>query len=69
MAMKQQRSESECTRLQENATPIQILHNSCAHLMGPQQRPIGGICIGYLGVRVFNPQPVYKSVFSVGGIR
>ncbi|ODN04745.1 WD repeat and FYVE domain-containing protein 3, partial [Orchesella cincta] len=52
----------------ENATPINMLHNSAAHLMGPP-RPIGGICIGYLGVRLFNPNPVYKSVFSIGGIR
>jgi len=35
----------------ENATPINMLHNSAAHLMGPP-RPIGGICIGYLGVRL-----------------
>jgi hypothetical protein len=51
----------------ENATPISILHNSSAHLIGPG-RCIGGVAIGYLGVRIFHPQPVAKTVLSVGGI-
>jgi len=51
----------------ENATPISILHNSSAHLMGPG-RCLGGVSIGYLGVRIFHPQPVAKTVLSVGGV-
>lgn len=41
----------------ENATPIRILHNSAGHLSGPS-RTLGGVVIGYLGVRVFCPRPV-----------
>ncbi|OXA60252.1 WD repeat and FYVE domain-containing protein 3 [Folsomia candida] len=51
----------------ENATPISILHNSAVHLMGPS-RCLGGVVIGYLGVRIFHPEPVAKGVLSVGGI-
>jgi len=51
----------------ENATPIFILHNSAGHLPGPA-RSLGGVIIGYLGVRVFTPQPVSKAVETVGGI-
>ena len=43
----------------ENATPIRILHNAAGHLLGPA-RSLGGVIIGYRGVRVFNPQPVSK---------
>ena len=50
----------------ENATPIKILHNSAGHLLGPA-RSLGGVLIGYLGVRVFNPQPVSKVMETVGG--
>ena len=39
--------------------PIAILHNSAGHLLGPA-RSLGGVIIGYLGARVFNPQPVSK---------
>lgn len=41
----------------ENATPIRILHNSAGHLAGPS-RTLGGVVIGYLGVRVFCSRPV-----------
>lgn len=41
----------------ENATPIRILHNSAGHLAGPS-RTLGGVVVGYLGVRVFCPRPV-----------
>ncbi|XP_047001362.1 WD repeat and FYVE domain-containing protein 3 [Schistocerca americana] len=50
----------------ENATPIRILHNSAGHLSGPA-RSLGGVVIGYLGVRVFSPRPVTKMVDNVGG--
>ncbi|GLG99384.1 Neurobeachin [Gryllus bimaculatus] len=50
----------------ENATPIRILHNSAGHLSGPA-RSLGGVVIGYLGVRVFSPRPVAKMVENVGG--
>lgn len=45
----------------ENATPIKILHNSAGHLSGPS-RTLGGVVIGYLGVRVFSPRPVASMV-------
>ncbi len=50
----------------ENATPIRILHNSAGHLMGPA-RSLGGVIVGYLGVRVVTPQPVSKVIETVGG--
>ncbi|KAB0793199.1 hypothetical protein PPYR_12819 [Photinus pyralis] len=50
----------------ENATPIKILHNSAGHLSGPS-RTLGGVIIGYLGVRVFCARPVANVVDTVGG--
>nr|XP_018916724.1 PREDICTED: WD repeat and FYVE domain-containing protein 3 [Bemisia tabaci] len=50
----------------ENATPIKVLHNSAGHLNGPA-RSLGGVVVGYLGVRVFYPRPVAKMIDSVGG--
>ncbi|KAG8229679.1 hypothetical protein J437_LFUL010268 [Ladona fulva] len=50
----------------ENATPIRVLHNSAGHLSGPA-RSLGGVVIGYLGVRVFSPRPVAKVVENIGG--
>lgn len=50
----------------ENATPIPVLHNSAAHLSGPS-RSLGGVVIGYLGVRVFCPRPVAAMLDTVGG--
>ncbi|XP_017775866.1 PREDICTED: WD repeat and FYVE domain-containing protein 3 isoform X2 [Nicrophorus vespilloides] len=50
----------------ENATPIRILHNSAGHLAG-SSRSLGGVVIGYIGVRVFCPRPVVTVVDSVGG--
>ena len=50
----------------ENATPIRVLHNSAGHLNGPA-RSLGGVVVGYLGVRVFTPKPVTKMVENVGG--
>ncbi|XP_018321850.1 WD repeat and FYVE domain-containing protein 3 [Agrilus planipennis] len=50
----------------ENATPIKILHNSAGHLAGPS-RTLGGVVIGYLGVRTFTPRPVANVVDTVGG--
>ncbi|KAF7272906.1 hypothetical protein GWI33_014343 [Rhynchophorus ferrugineus] len=50
----------------ESATPIRILHNSAGHLAG-SARTLGGVVIGYLGVRVFCPRPVAITVDTVGG--
>ncbi|KAF7990932.1 hypothetical protein HCN44_000737 [Aphidius gifuensis] len=50
----------------ENATPIRVLHNSAGHLSGPA-RALGGVVVGYLGVRVFNPRPVATTIDNVGG--
>ncbi len=50
----------------ENATPIRLLHNAGGHLSGPA-RTLGGVVIGYLGVRVFCPQPVCTTIQAVGG--
>lgn len=50
----------------ENATPIRVLHNSAGHLSGAA-RSLGGVVVGYLGVRVFTPRPVSKIIDSVGG--
>uniref|UniRef100_A0A1B6CRC4 Uncharacterized protein n=1 Tax=Clastoptera arizonana TaxID=38151 RepID=A0A1B6CRC4_9HEMI len=50
----------------ENATPIRVLHNSAGHLNGPA-RSLGGVVVGYLGVRVFTPRPVSKMLENVGG--
>lgn len=50
----------------ENATPIRVLHNSAGHLSGAA-RSLGGVVVGYLGVRVFTPQPVASMIHSVGG--
>lgn len=50
----------------ENATPIRILHNSVGHLSGAA-RSLGGVVVGYLGVRVFTPRPVSKMIDTVGG--
>lgn len=50
----------------ENATPIRVLHNSAGHLAGPA-RALGGIVVGYLGVRVFSPHPVSTMMDTVGG--
>ncbi|XP_043246907.1 WD repeat and FYVE domain-containing protein 3-like, partial [Amphibalanus amphitrite] len=49
----------------ENATPIRILHNAGGHLSGPA-RTLGGVVIGYLGVRVFCARPVARMVENVG---
>ena len=50
----------------ENATPIRILHNSAGHLAG-SARTLGGVVVGYLGVRVFSPNPVSTMMNTVGG--
>ncbi|XP_066149954.1 WD repeat and FYVE domain-containing protein 3 [Euwallacea fornicatus] len=50
----------------ESATPIRILHNSVGHLAG-SSRTLGGIVIGYLGVRVFCPRPVAITIDTIGG--
>ncbi|XP_019753468.2 WD repeat and FYVE domain-containing protein 3 isoform X1 [Dendroctonus ponderosae] len=50
----------------ESATPIRVLHNSAGHLAG-SARTLGGIVIGYLGVRVFCPRPVATTIDTIGG--
>lgn len=43
-----------------------ILHNSAGHLAGAG-RSLGGVVVGYLGVRVFSPHPVSAMIDTVGG--
>ncbi|XP_050083063.1 WD repeat and FYVE domain-containing protein 3 isoform X2 [Anopheles aquasalis] len=50
----------------ENATPILIMHNCAGHLIGPA-RTLGGVLVGYLGIRKFNPFPVSMAMNSIGG--
>uniref|UniRef100_A0A182NVL5 WD repeat and FYVE domain-containing protein 3 n=1 Tax=Anopheles dirus TaxID=7168 RepID=A0A182NVL5_9DIPT len=50
----------------ENATPIVVLHNAAGHLNGPA-RTLGGVLVGYLGIRKFNPFPVSMTINTVGG--
>ena len=50
----------------ENATPINVLHNSAGHLCGPS-RPLGAILIGNIGARCFVPKPVSVTFTDVGG--
>ncbi|XP_053688917.1 WD repeat and FYVE domain-containing protein 3 isoform X2 [Sabethes cyaneus] len=50
----------------DNATPIKVLHNSAGHLAGPA-RTLGGVMIGYLGIRCFSPNPVSAIIYTVGG--
>uniref|UniRef100_A0A182PWH8 Uncharacterized protein n=1 Tax=Anopheles epiroticus TaxID=199890 RepID=A0A182PWH8_9DIPT len=50
----------------ENATPIIVLHNAAGHLNGPA-RTLGGVLVGYLGIRKFNPSPVSMTINTVGG--
>uniref|UniRef100_T1IS53 WD repeat and FYVE domain-containing protein 3 n=1 Tax=Strigamia maritima TaxID=126957 RepID=T1IS53_STRMM len=50
----------------ENSTAIRILHNSAGHFTGAG-RSLGGVVIGYQGVRTFFPKPVAKVIENVGG--
>lgn len=52
--------------IHENATPIQLLHNSAGHLIGPS-RPLGGVLIGNIGVRCFVPKQISLTFSDVGG--
>ncbi|KFD70218.1 hypothetical protein M514_17568 [Trichuris suis] len=51
----------------ENITPVRVMHNSAVHLGGPA-RSIGGVIVGYLGMRTFHPRPVSKLFETVGGV-
>uniref|UniRef100_A0A5S6QX43 WD repeat and FYVE domain-containing protein 3 n=1 Tax=Trichuris muris TaxID=70415 RepID=A0A5S6QX43_TRIMR len=51
----------------ENITPVRVMHNSAVHLGGPA-RSIGGVIVGYLGMRTFYPRPVSKLFETVGGV-
>ncbi|CAF3844508.1 unnamed protein product [Rotaria magnacalcarata] len=50
----------------ESTVPIRILYNIAAPYSGPA-RTIGGVVIGYLGVRIFVPNPVSKTIEHIGG--
>jgi hypothetical protein len=52
----------------ESVTPLHILSNTSAQLSGPA-RTVGGVVIGYLGVRTFQPMPVSKSIEHIGGVQ
>ncbi|CAD5124378.1 unnamed protein product [Dimorphilus gyrociliatus] len=54
------------TSLNDNTTPIRILHNSAGHLSG-SARSLGSVLVGYVGVRTFVPKPVARTLLSVGG--
>ncbi|CAK9291092.1 unnamed protein product [Gordionus sp. m RMFG-2023] len=51
----------------DNNTPIKLLNNTSGHLFG-SARSMGGIIIGYLGIRTFIPKPMAYTLFSIGGI-
>ncbi|XP_053674040.1 WD repeat and FYVE domain-containing protein 3 [Anopheles nili] len=50
----------------DNATPIVVLHNAAGHLNGAA-RTLGGVLVGYLGIRSFIPCPVSMTMNTVGG--
>ncbi|CAF1017714.1 unnamed protein product [Adineta ricciae] len=50
----------------ESTVPIRILYNIAAPYSGPA-RTVGGVVIGYLGVRIFVPNPVSKTIEYIGG--
>lgn len=50
----------------ESTVPIRILYNIAAPYVGPA-RTVGGVVIGYLGVRIFVPNPVSKTIEYIGG--
>lgn len=47
-------------------TPLRVRSNTAVQLQGAS-RTVGGVVIGFVGVRVFQPMPVSKSVESLGG--
>jgi hypothetical protein len=51
----------------ESVTPLRILSNTAVQLSGPA-RTVGGIIIGYLGVRSFQPMPIAKTIEHIGGV-
>lgn len=51
----------------ESVTPIRILSNTATQLNGAA-RSVGGVIIGYLGVRTFEPSPVSQTIEHVGGV-
>lgn len=51
----------------ESVTPLRILSNTAAQLTGAS-RSVGGVVIGYMGVRTFQPMPVSKSIEHIGGV-
>jgi hypothetical protein len=50
----------------ESLTPLRILANTAGQLNGPA-RSFGGLVIGYMGVRTFQPIPVARSIENIGG--
>ncbi|KAL1245697.1 WD repeat and FYVE domain-containing protein [Trichinella spiralis] len=51
----------------ENITPVRLIHNSTVHLGGPA-RTLGGVLVGYLGMRTFCAKSSAKLLETVGGI-
>ncbi|KRZ15735.1 WD repeat and FYVE domain-containing protein 3 [Trichinella zimbabwensis] len=51
----------------ENITPVRLMHNSTVHLSGPA-RTLGGVLVGYLGMRTFCAKSSAKLLETVGGI-
>ncbi|KRZ31839.1 WD repeat and FYVE domain-containing protein 3 [Trichinella pseudospiralis] len=51
----------------ENITPVRLMHNSTVHLGGPA-RTLGGVLVGYLGMRTFCAKSSAKLLETVGGI-
>jgi len=51
----------------ESVTPIRILSNTATQLSGPA-RCVGGVIIGYMGVRTFEPTPITQTIEHTGGV-
>ena len=51
----------------DSATPVRLVHNTTAHLLGPS-RTIGAVIVGCSGVRNFVPNPVSKLIECIGGM-
>lgn len=64
-AKKEKRNVQLGMSISDNATPIRLLHNGACHLQGTA-RSLGGVLIGYLGIRTFTPHPVNRLLESIG---
>ncbi|RNA31563.1 WD repeat and FYVE domain-containing 3 isoform X2 [Brachionus plicatilis] len=52
----------------ESMTLLRVRSNTAVKLQGAS-RTVSGAVVGYVGVRVFQPMPVSKTVESLGGAR